>query len=200
MKFFICTNNAHKLSELERILAELGIDAVSPKQAGINIGEIDETGTTFAQNAEIKALAGLKASEMPSVADDSGLMVDCLDGRPGIYSARYGGGGLTSPEQCELLLKEIAESGSSDRSAQFVSSICVCFPNGDKVTAEGICRGEIAYKPMGENGFGYDPIFLCGDKSFAELSAEEKDKLSHRGKALASLKTKLTEYFEKNGE
>ncbi len=197
MEFLICSNNLHKLTEIKRILSDLGLKAYSPKELGIELGEIDETGTTFAENAEIKALAGLSKSNLPSIADDSGLCVDALNGRPGVYTARYGGEGLTDEERYIKLLEEMENVADENRGARFVSAICVAFSNGDKIVAEGYCEGKIGTAPSGENGFGYDPVFYVGEKSFAELSDKEKDALSHRGKALEIMKQKLSEYLSK---
>ena len=197
MEFLICSNNLHKLTEIKRILLDLGVKAYSPKELGIELGEIDETGTTFAENAEIKALAGLEKANLASIADDSGLCVDALDGRPGVYTARYGGEGLTDEERYTKLLEEMADVADENRTARFVSAICVTFSNGDKIVAEGYCEGKIGTAPSGENGFGYDPVFYVGEKSFAELSDKEKDALSHRGKALEIMKQKLSEYLSK---
>ena len=176
MKFIIASNNKKKLVELERILNPLGINAVTPKEEGITLDDVEENGTTF----------------------DSGLCVDALDGRPGVYTARYGGEGLTDEERYIKLLDEMKNVDDDKRSAHFTSSICCILPDGSKITAEGICEGKIGYEPIGKDGFGYDPIFMFGDKSFAELSAEEKDAVSHRGKALTELKAKLENYFKNN--
>ena len=184
MKFIIASNNKKKLVELERILNPLGINAVTPKEEGITLDDVEENGTTFAENAFLKANAG--------------LCVDALDGRPGVYTARYGGEGLTDEERYIKLLDEMKNVDDDKRSAHFTSSICCILPDGSKITAEGICEGKIGYEPIGKDGFGYDPIFMFGDKSFAELSAEEKDAVSHRGKALTELKAKLENYFKNN--
>lgn len=126
------------------------------------------------------------------------MCVDALDGRPGVYTARYGGEGLTDEERYIKLLDEMKNVDDDKRSAHFTSSICCILPDGSKITAEGICEGKIGYEPIGKDGFGYDPIFMFGDKSFAELLAEEKDAVSHRGKALTELKAKLENYFKNN--
>lgn len=197
MKFLICSNNLHKLTEIKRILSELGLEAYSPKELGIELGEIDETGKTFAENAKLKALAGLSKSKLASIADDSGLCVDALNGRPGVYTARYGGEGLSDKERYTKLLEEMENIAEGNRGARFVSSICVAFQNGDEIIAEGYCEGEIGFTPSGENGFGYDPVFYVDEKSFAELTDKEKDALSHRGKALEVMKQKLSKYLSK---
>lgn len=198
MKFIIASNNKKKLAELERILNPIGINAVTAKEEGITLDDVDETGTTFAENAFLKADAACKKTGLPAVADDSGLCVDALDGRPGVYTARYGGQGLTDEERYIKLLDEMKNVPDDNRTAHFTSSICCVFPDGTKITAEGICEGKIGYEPLGKDGFGYDPIFMYGDKSFAQLTADEKDAVSHRGKALRELKKVLEEYFEKD--
>ena len=134
---------------------------------------------------------------MPAIADDSGLCVDALGGAPGVYSARYGGPGLDDAGRYRLLLENMR--GQTPRTAKFVSVITCCFPNGDVLTARGECQGTIAYAPQGEGGFGYDPVFFLPQrkKTFAQLTAEEKNEISHRGKALALFREKLQDYLEK---
>ena len=192
MKFVIATHNKHKLQELQRILTPLGIEAVTA-----DLSEVEETGTTFAENACLKAKAACKATGLPAVAEDSGLEVDALDGRPGVYSARYAGEGATDAQRIEKLLGELSEVPAEKRGARFVSAICCVFPNGDILRAEGDCPGSIAFVPAGEDGFGYDPIFLCGEKTFAQMTAAEKDAVSHRGKALEKFNLVLKEYLKK---
>lgn len=191
MKFIMATNNAHKVIELSRILLPLGIDVVSAKDAGITLDDVEETGTTFAENAFLKANAAFIKTGMPAVADDSGLCVDALDGRPGIYSARYGGDGATDSEKNIKLLDELKNVCDKDRTAHFTSAICCILEDGTRIDVEGICKGKIAFEPHGNGGFGYDPIFMCGQKCYAELSGEEKDAISHRGIALRKLKAEL---------
>ncbi len=195
MKFIIASNNSKKLFELERILKPLGVEAFTAKQLGVSLDDVEENGSSFAENAYIKAEAACKKTGLPAIADDSGLCVDALDGRPGIYSARYGGEGATDTDKINKLLSELNGVPSEKRGASFFCSICCIFPDGYKITAEGECKGSIAGAPSGSSGFGYDPIFLYEGKSFAELSADEKDKISHRGNALRELKVKLTEYL-----
>lgn len=180
---------------MERILNPLGIEAVSAKNAGICLDEVEETGTTFSENAFIKANAAFEKTGMPAVADDSGLCVDALDGRPGIYSARYAGDGATDEDRNNKLLNELKDVPEENRGAHYTSAICCVLPDGSKIEVEGHCEGKIGYKPVGEGGFGYDPIFMQGEKAFAQLSAEEKDAVSHRGKALRMLKTELEKYL-----
>lgn len=205
MVFIIATNNQKKRVELDRILNPLGIEAVTAEQAGISLEEVEETGTTFEENAELKAVAACNLSGLPAVADDSGLMVDALDGAPGVYSARYAGEGATDEDRIQKLLDEMKEVPAEKRTAQFVSAVCCVFPDGSKITARGECPGSIAFSPVGQDGFGYDPVFVTSKgKTYAELSAEEKDAISHRGIALRGLAEKLkavlAEENEKNEE
>lgn len=190
MKFIIATHNKKKLAEMERILNPIGIE-VSTAQ----LQEVDETGTTFAENAYLKANAACKETGLPAIADDSGLAVDSLNGAPGIYSARYAGEHATDLQKMEKLLYELKDVPKEKRTARFVCSICCVFPNGDCITAEGNCEGTIAFELTGDGGFGYDPIFLVGEQSFGQLSNEEKDRMSHRGKALMLFSQKLQEYL-----
>lgn len=191
MKFIMATNNAHKVIELSRILLPLGIDVVSAKDAGITLDDVEETGTTFAENAFLKANAAFIKTGMPAVADDSGLCVDALDGRPGIYSARYGGEGASDSEKNAKLLDELSDVDAENRTAHFTSAICCILEDGTRIDVEGKCNGKIAFEPHGNGGFGYDPIFMYGSRCYAELSAEEKDAVSHRGAALRRLKAEL---------
>ena len=195
MKICAATGNAGKLRELRRILEAQGHEVVSQKELGITI-EPDETGTTFEANALIKAETICKASGLPTIADDSGLCVDALNGAPGVYSARYGGEGLDDTGRYRLLLENMR--GQMPRTAKFVSVITCCFPNGDVLTARGECPGTIAFAPQGEGGFGYDPVFFVPPlkKTFAQLTAEEKNAISHRGKALEAFQVKLKEYLK----
>lgn len=190
--FIIASNNAHKVSELDRILKPLGITALTAKQAGVNLSEVEETGSTFAENARLKAEAAFEKCGMPSIADDSGLMVDALNGAPGVYSARYAGEGASDGDKINKLLTELKDVPENDRTAAFVCSICCILESGEIIEVSGRCEGKIAFEPKGEGGFGYDPVFIAENgKSFAELSSDEKDKLSHRGNALRALKAEL---------
>lgn len=197
MKFIIATNNSKKLKELERILKPLGIDAVSAKEAGVSLDEVEETGATFAENAFIKANAAFIATGMPAIADDSGLSVDALDGRPGVYSARYCGENATDEDKYNKILEEMKDVPNEKRTAHFTSAVCCILSADEKIKVEGICNGTISQTPNGNGGFGYDPIFDYNGKSFAELSADEKDKISHRGVALKKLQAELKNRFEK---
>lgn len=194
-RFLIATHNAKKKNELLRILAPLGIDVKTDSELGLTLSEPEETGETFYENALIKAKAGCEESGYPCVADDSGLMVDYLAGAPGVYSARFSGENSNDEKNNNKLLKLMADVPGNERTARFVSVVCCVFPNGDIISARGECEGAIGYEKKGESGFGYDPIFMVNGKSFAEMSAEEKDKLSHRGKALNLLLEKLNDYM-----
>ncbi len=196
MKFIIATNNPKKLIELERILSPLGINAVTAKQAGISLDDVEENGTTFKENSYIKASAACKKSGLPAIADDSGICVDFLNGEPGIYSARFGGEGASDTDKNSLVLEKL--NGVTERGAHYTCSVTCVFPNGDIIQVEEYCYGEIALKPEGSGGFGYDPIFLFEGKSFGNFTAEEKDKVSHRGKALRAFKNELKKYMEEN--
>lgn len=195
MTFLIATHNPHKLEELARILRPLGIEAVTDQQIGIALTEAEETGSTFAENAFLKASLACRESGLPAVADDSGLCVDALHGAPGVYSARYAPEG----QLCATLLRNMADVPPDARGAHFVSSVCCVFPNGDTVTAEGTCDGVIADACRGEGGFGYDPVFQVeGGRTFAQLTAAEKDAISHRGRALTQFSEKLQAYLKEN--
>lgn len=197
MKFVLASHNKGKLAEMQRILGQLGVEVVLQSNLGLAL-EPEENGTTFAENAMIKAKAVMQASGLPAIADDSGLCVDALGGAPGIYSARYGG--LDDDRaRYQLLLQNLR--GAMTRAAHFHTSVVCCFPDGDVLTAEGECAGTIAYAPQGEGGFGYDPVFFVPQlrKTFAQLTPEEKNAISHRGNALRAFAEKLKEYMEKNG-
>ena len=196
MKFVLATHNPGKLREMSAILAELGVEVVSPKDLGITV-DVEETGDTFAENAMLKAKAICAASGLPAIADDSGLCVDALNGGPGVYSARYGGEGLDDRGRYMLLLNNLR--GQTTRAAHFSCAIACAFPNGGELTAEGRCDGTIAFAPMGEGGFGYDPVFFYPPlaKTFGQLTAEEKSAISHRGKALKDFSAKLATYLGK---
>lgn len=194
MKVVLASKNAHKLQELQDILSAQGVEVILESAAGVDV-EVEETGTTFEENSLLKARAVMEASGLPAIADDSGLMVDALNGAPGVYSARYGGPGLDDAGRYRLLLENMR--GVLDRKCRFVSGITLCMPSGDIVTARGECPGTLAYAPQGENGFGYDPIFFVPEKkkTFAQLTAEEKNAISHRGRALQLFQEKLAAYL-----
>ena len=195
-KFVLATHNAGKLAEMKAILSGLGVEVISPAEAGADV-EVEETGSTFAENAMLKAKAVCATAGLPAIADDSGLCVDALNGGPGVYSARYGGEDLDDRGRYMLLLSGMR--GQTTRAAHFSCAVACAFPNGDTLTAEGRCDGAIAFAPMGDGGFGYDPVFLVPEKgkTFGQLSAEEKSAISHRGKALAAFAEKLGTYLQK---
>ncbi|MCQ4769481.1 XTP/dITP diphosphatase [Intestinimonas massiliensis] len=199
MKVVLASKNAHKLQELQDILSAQGVEVILESAAGVDV-EVEETGTTFEENSLLKARAVMEASGLPAIADDSGLMVDALNGAPGVYSARYGGPGLDDAGRYRLLLENMR--GVLDRKCRFVSAITLCMPSGDIVTARGECPGTLAYAPQGENGFGYDPIFFVPEKkkTFAQLTAEEKNAISHRGRALQLFQEKLAAYLAEQKE
>lgn len=182
MKVLLASNNGHKIKEIKEILGDF-FDVVSLREAGVE-SDPEETGATFEENARIKAVAGMKASGMPCIADDSGLEVFALDGLPGVMSARYAGGHGDDSANNEKLLREL--ENASDRSARYVCVICIAFPNGHEIVARGECRGTILKEARGEGGFGYDPLFFFPQfgKTFAEITAEEKNEVSHRKAAL----------------
>ena len=182
MKVLLASNNGHKIKEIKEILGDF-FDVVSLREAGVE-SDPEETGATFEENARIKAVAGMKASGMPCIADDSGLEVFALDGLPGVMSARYAGGHGDDSANNEKLLREL--KNASDRSARYVCVICMAFPNGHEIVARGDCRGTILKEARGEGGFGYDPLFFFPQfgKTFAEITAEEKNEVSHRKAAL----------------
>lgn len=190
MRFVLASNNARKLEELRQILSQMGHEVLSQREAGLNL-TVEETGTTFEENARLKARGASDALGLPVIADDSGLMVDALDGAPGVYSARYGGEGLDDRGRNALLLKNM--EGKENRSAWFVCCICCRFPDGREITARGECPGQILEGPRGKDGFGYDPVFYMPEygKTMAEMTPVEKNAVSHRGRALERLAAEL---------
>lgn len=192
MKVLIATHNLKKKAELQRILTPLGIEVVTADDIGIDLTDVEETGTTFEENSLLKAQSGCDESGLPCVADDSGLAVDYLGGAPGVYSARYAGEHGDDEKNNDKLLAELDGVPLEKRTARFVSVVTCVFPDGKKIVARGECEGRIAFERSGNGGFGYDPLFLFEDgRSFGEFTAEEKDKVSHRGKALRLLADEL---------
>jgi len=192
MEFIIASHNQKKIREMDAILGALGI-SFSPLPEGAP--EPEETGTTFEENALIKAQAACQLTGKPAIADDSGLAVEALDGAPGIYSARYCEG--SDADRNAFLLRNMEAVPDGSRQAKFVSAIACAFPNGDTLTVRGECPGEILRELHGEGGFGYDPVFFVPPlkKTFAQLTAEEKNAISHRGRALEAFQAKLEEYL-----
>ncbi len=190
---FLASNNKKKMAEMQRILEPMGIKVVNAQMMGIELPEVDETGETFEENALLKAMSGMQVTGIPSVADDSGLMVDALGGAPGVYSARFAGEHGNDKKNNELLLEKMKNVPEGKRTAHYVSSICCVFPDGSKITARGECYGTIGFECDGNNGFGYDPLFVVNGKAFGRYTPEEKDKISHRGKALRIFAEKIEE-------
>ncbi|MBQ9967910.1 MAG: XTP/dITP diphosphatase [Oscillospiraceae bacterium] len=184
MRLVLASKNQHKLVELQTILGQMGLEVVLESEIGIDV-DVEETGTTFAENAMLKAKAVMEASGMAAIADDSGLVVDALNGEPGVYSARYGGR-PTDLDRTLLLLEKMKDVPEDARTGRFVSAIACALPDGTEVTAEGTCEGKILFDLRGTGGFGYDPVFYVPElgKTFAEAGAEEKNAISHRGNAL----------------
>ncbi len=197
MDYIIATHNMKKRDEMQRILAPLGIRVLLAEEAGVELTDAEETGTTFEENAFIKAESGCRESGMPCIADDSGLAVDYLDGAPGVYSARYAGEHGNDDANNKKLLKALEGVDPADRGAAFVSVACCVYPDGKKLIARGECRGTIGYEEIGSGGFGYDPLFLpveySGEKTMAQLTADEKDAISHRGKSVRLLAKQIEE-------
>ncbi len=190
MRLIIASNNKGKIREYKQLLEPLGYDIVSQREAGINI-EVEETGTTFAENSALKARAIFEITKNAVLADDSGLEIDALNGEPGVYSARYGGC-TNDAERVALVLDKMKDVPDEKRTAHFVCTIHFIAQNGSEIAVEGRVYGKIGYEPEGENGFGYDPIFMYEGKSFAQIGAKEKNAVSHRANALKALIQKLT--------
>lgn len=191
MDFILATNNMKKLAEMQRILSPLGINVVTAKMLGITLEEVEEDGDTFEANAKIKALAACRETNMPAIADDSGLCVDYLDGAPGIFSARFAGDHGNDELNNDLLLEKLEGVPAEERTAHYVCAICCEFPDGKEIIVRGECEGQIGFVRDGNEGFGYDPLFLVEGRAFGRYTAEEKDKISHRGKALRLLTKEL---------
>ena len=195
-KIILASNNKGKIAEVKEILKDMNVEVISMKEAGLDV-DIEENGSTFEENALIKAEAIMKMTGEITIADDSGLEVDYLNKEPGIYSARYMGHDTSYDIKNNAIIQRLEGVNRTDRSARFVCAMAVVFPDGKNIIARGTMEGLIADKPMGENGFGYDPIMYLPEyqKTSAQLSSEEKNKISHRGKALEKLKTQLQEYL-----
>lgn len=196
-QLLIATGNAGKLREFRRLLDGLGLDLVSPADAGLQDFDVEESGASFEENALIKARAYAAASGLPALADDSGIEVDALDGFPGIRSARWVGG--SDRDRRLALLDRLAEVPESQRGARFRAVVALAWPDGRVATASGAVEGRIAFAEAGEGGFGYDPIFRVvdgghrGERTSAELEPEEKNRISHRGRAIEALRPMLRE-------
>lgn len=197
MKLLVATNNQGKLKEFNKILGDLGIECVSLKDMNINI-DVEENGSTFLENAKIKAKEIYKIAKMPTVSDDSGLEIDALNGEPGVYSARYSGIHGDDEANNKLVLEKMKDVPDEKRTARFKSAVYLVLDDEREYYAQGSTEGMIMREKHGENGFGYDPIFFSTvlKKSFAEVSGDEKNSVSHRGNAIRALKKKLEELKE----
>ena len=194
MVFAVATNNQKKLKEIQRILDSFGITAKTLKELDIET-EIEENGTTFEENALIKAKTIAEICNLPTISDDSGLEVDALGGKPGVYTARFAGEHATDDENIDKLLAEMEGVEKEKRTARFVSAVCLYMPDGRNTVCRGTCEGWIGYERIGDGGFGYDPVFMVGDISYSQMSPQEKDAISHRGSALRQLKEKISNFI-----
>lgn len=196
IKIIFASNNEGKIKEVKQICSDMNVEIISMKEAGIEL-DIEENGTTFEENALIKAEAIMKVTGQVTIADDSGLEVDYLGGEPGVYSARYMGHDTPYDIKNQAIIDRLKGVEEKDRTARFVCAMAVVFPDGRHFTTRGTMEGIIGYEIKGSNGFGYDPIVYLPQyqKTSAELSPEEKNKISHRGEALEKLKNQLTEYI-----
>ena len=195
MVFVLASKNRHKLQEMSAILNKYGIDLKLQSEMNVDI-DVEETGTTFEENAFLKAETVMQATGLPAIADDSGLVVDALGGEPGIYSARYGGDACANDvERYEFLLRNLQDVPEEKRTGRFICVIAAVYPDGSRISAYGCCEGVITREPSGEGGFGYDPVFYVpGDGcTFSEMSAERKNEISHRANALRVFQEKLSE-------
>lgn len=197
MKVILASKNPHKLTELSAILSQHGFEIALESEYGLDI-DVDETGTTFEENSLLKAEAVMKASGLPVLADDSGLMVDALNGAPGVYSARYGHKS-SDGERTAFLLENMKDVPDEKRTAKFVCVITCLWPDGRKIVARGECPGVITREVHGENGFGYDPVFYLPElgMTYAELPSEQKNAISHRARALQDFCGKYQQMQEK---
>ena len=200
-KLLIATGNLGKFSEYTDLLGDLPLQLTSLRDEGIS-QEVEETGATYEENARLKAEAYAKASGLLTLADDSGLEVEALGGVPGPFSARYGGPGLRDAERVQLLLRDLADVPSPRRSARFVCAIAIAAPNTPTQLMQGECSGTIALEPLGNNGFGYDPVFLFPElgKTLAELQSAQKNAMSHRGNAARKAKALLLQLLKEGKE
>ncbi len=199
MTFLIASKNKHKIAEFKRILLPLNIDVISEADLKIPLTDVEETGATFEENAYLKAVSAMKETGFPVIADDSGLCVDYLNGQPGIYSARFAGEPIDNDRNNSKLLELLNDVPECKRTAKFVCCIVCVLPNGRKLTVNGECHGRIANEPTGNHGFGYDPLFISEIGCFGELTEDEKDSVSHRGKALKEFSEKIKEFIN-NGD
>jgi len=196
-KLVVATRNRNKLAEIRALLADLPV-RVMGLDAFPGAPEVEETGATFADNARLKALAAARHTGEWAMADDSGLEVDALDGRPGVFSARFGGPGATDADNNRLLLALLKDVPPEERRARFRCAIAIASPSGETWVDEGVCEGLIADRPRGDGGFGYDPLFIVPElgRTFAELDPEEKNRRSHRARALALARARLVRLWQ----
>ena len=195
MKVVLASQNRHKLQEIQAILSRFDMELVLQSELGVHI-DVEENGTSFEENSELKARAVVEATGLPAIADDSGLCVDVLGGAPGIYSARYGAPDcITDRDRLNHLLAELRGVRSEERTARFVCVITLLYPDGRKLVARGFCEGLITFEPRGEDGFGYDPVFYVPSMgcTFAQMGSEHKNAISHRANALQRLCRMLEE-------
>ncbi len=192
MKLLVATHNPGKVRELRALLEDLPLELTWPGELGLDL-QVEESGATFEENARLKALAYARASGLWTLADDSGLEVDALGGAPGVRSARYGGPGASDADRYRLLLERMAAVPEGKRQARFRCVVALASPDGRIWTAEGKVEGVVAWEPRGENGFGYDPVFYMPDLgcTMAELPEEEKNRLSHRARAVLAIRPLL---------
>ena len=194
MDFILATKNPDKLKEMQRILMPLGITVKCEKDFDFPFDDVEENGDTFEENALLKARSVSLQSGLPSIADDSGLCVDALNGAPGIYSARYAGDG-NSDSNNNKLLENLKDVPDEKRTARFVCAVCCYISEDNYFFVRGECEGLIAHERLGDGGFGYDPLFLTEWGCFGLMTAEQKDKVSHRARAIEKFKEKLIEYI-----
>jgi XTP/dITP diphosphohydrolase len=194
-RLLVATNNPGKVREYQELLLDLGVEITFPAQEGLVL-DVDECGDTFEENARIKALAYAQASELLTLADDSGLEVDALNGAPGVHSARYAGPNASDVDRYRKLLAALADVPEGQRSARFRCVVALARPDGTVQTANGACEGEIGFEPRGKHGFGYDPIFVMaehGGQTMAELPPALKNQISHRSRALTAARPLLAQ-------
>ncbi|GAB4467780.1 MAG: RdgB/HAM1 family non-canonical purine NTP pyrophosphatase [Anaerolineae bacterium] len=193
MKILVATHNPGKRREYAALLADMDAEFLTLDDVGIDT-DIEETGASLEENARLKAVGYARLSGLLTLADDSGLEVDALNGRPGVHSARYAGPGAGDADRYRKLLGEMSEVPDAARTARFRCVVALCTPEGEVYTADGVCEGDIGYEPRGEHGFGYDPVFVVagqGGKTMAELPPDLKNRISHRAHALEAIKPTL---------
>ncbi len=196
----IATNNPGKAKEYRELLAGLAVEIIFPAQEGLDL-DVEETGTTFEENAHLKALAFARATGLLTLADDSGLEVNALGGAPGVHSARYAGPGASDVDRYEKLLAALADVPPEERSARFRCVVALARPTGILHSVDGTCEGVIGYAPRGKHGFGYDPVFVVegyGGRTLAEIDPDEKNRISHRARAVTATRPLLASLLEED--